>query len=148
VLVDSTRKLRNTINSLRSDVDHREKTVKSLQRSWETLRVEAIEELKGRDASIEDLQNSLKAAAAHHDECYTEIHRLNAAGLEVESVAREFERELRMLRGVEVASSRPGDVGLQVKSSEVVQGDVDQVSEAKPVSPKCATAEDDDEEEL
>ena len=73
---------------------------------------------------------------------------MRAAGLEAESVAKEFERELRMLRGVEVTSSRPGDVGLQVKSSDVVQGDVDQVSEAKPVSPKCATAEDDDEEEL
>lgn len=148
VLIASTRKLRNTINSLRSDVDHREKTVKSLQRSWENLRVEAIEEITGRDASIEDLQNSLKAAAAHHDECYTEIHRLNAAGLEVESVAREFERELRMLRGVEVASSMPEDVGPQVENSDVLQEDVNQESERRPLSPKYATVEDDDEEEL
>ena len=148
VLVDSTRKLRNTINSLRSDVDHREKTVKSLQRSWETLRVEAIEELKGRDASIEDLQNSLKAAAAHHDECYAEMNRLRAAGLDVEGIAREFERELLMLRGVEIASSTPEDVGPQVENSDVLQEDVDQGCEAKPLSPKCATVEDDDEEEL
>jgi len=147
VLIDNTRKLRNTIKSLRSDVDHREKSIKRLQRSWEALRIEALEEIGGRDASIEDLQNSLKAAAAHHDECYTEIHRLNAAGLEVESVAREFERELRMLRGVEVASRTPEDVGPQVENSDVLQEDVNQESERRPLSPKCAAVEDEDEEE-
>lgn len=91
VLIDSTRKLCVTINSLKSDVDHREKAIKRLQRSWETLRIEAIEEITGRDDSIEALQNSLEAAVAHHDECYEEIHRLMAAGREMEGVAREFE---------------------------------------------------------
>lgn len=148
VLIDSTRKLRVTINSLRSDVHYRESTVKSLQCSWETLRIEAIEEIRGRDASIEDLQNSLKAAAAHHDECYKEIHRLRAAGREVEGVAREFEQELRILRAVEVAGCTPKDVGPQTENSDILQEVVDQVSEARPRSPKCATVEDDDEEEL
>lgn len=146
VLIDSTRKLRVTINSLRSDVHHRERTVKSLQRSWETLRIKAIEEIRGRYASIEHLQNSLKAAAAHHDECYKEIHRLRAAGREVEGVAREFEQELRILRAVEGAGCTPEDVGPQTENSDVLQELVDQ--EARPMSPKCATVEDDDEEEL
>ena len=121
VLIDSTRKLRITINGLRSDADDKEKTVKSLRRSWEALRIEALEEIGGRDASIDDLSNSLKAAAAHHDECHEEIHRLRATGGEIEGVAREFERELRMLRVVEVASSIAEYVGTQTKNSDGLQ---------------------------
>ena len=41
-----------------------------------------------------------------------------------------------------------GDVVPQTESSEVSQEVVDQVSESKPLSPKCATVEDDDEEEI
>jgi hypothetical protein len=148
VLIDSTRKLRVIINNLRSDVDHREKTVKSLQRSLETVRIAAKEEIRGKDASIEDLELNVKVAAARHNEGSKEIHQLRAAARDAKSHAREFEQELRILRALKIASCTPEDAGPQRNDSDVLLEDVDQAPVARPLSPKCATVEDDDEEEL
>ena len=148
ILIDSTRKLRVIINNLRSDVDHREKTVKSLQRSLDTLHIAATEEIRGKDASIEDLELSVKVAAARHNERSKEMNQLRAAEKEAGVHAREFEQELRIIRALKIASCMPENVGPQRNNSDALLNGVDQASEARRLSPKCATVEDDDEEEL
>jgi chromosome segregation ATPase len=170
VLKGSTRKLRGTIDGLKSDVDRREKTVKSLQRSLEALHAARAEEVKDKDAVIEDLACSMQAvaarhsdrdrevyrlrAAAHHSDRYKAVYRSRAATQKAEAFAHES-RNLRARGRASqgktnggVAQTASGGVDQERKKVHFLQEGAVQALERRPLSPKCATVEDDDEEEL
>jgi hypothetical protein len=176
ILNDSTRKLRVTVTSLRSDVERREKAIKSLQRSLEALRATRVEETRDKDAAIWELERSAEAAAAHHNDRNNELYRLKAAAHHSdrykavyrsraatkkaeasvkESILRNRSRASKEnIKGgastsTGVTNSASRDVDQQKKKVRFAQEGVDQDSQTRrPTSPKCATVEDDDEEEL
>lgn len=157
VLINSTRKLRATVTSLKSDVDHREKIIKGLRRSLETLHVVRAEENRDKDAAIEYLERSVEAAVARYSELSNELYRLTAAANEAEALAKELHILQARNRasneepdgggaaskGIEDSASE--DVDQQAKNSDFLQEGVDQGH--KPLAPNCATVEDCDEEE-
>lgn len=157
VLISSTRKFRATVASLKSDVDHREKTVKSLQRSLETLCATRAEEVRNKDTAIEYLERSVEAAAARYSELSNELYLLTAVANEAKALARELQNLQARNRtsneepdgggaaskGIEDSASE--DVDQQAKNSDFLQEGVDQGH--KPLAPNCATVEDFDEEE-
>jgi hypothetical protein len=157
VLTDSTRKLRAIVTGLKSDVDHREKAIKSLQRSLENLRATRAEEVRNKNAAIAYLERSVEAAAARYSELSNELYRLAAAANEAEALANELETLRARNRASNVVSDggvaastgvgefASSDVDQQRDESEALQDGVDQGF--KPLSPKCATVEDCDEEE-
>lgn len=158
VLQASTRKLRATVTSLKSDIDYREKAIKSLQRSLETLCATRAEEVRDKDAAIAYLERSVEAAAARYSELSNELYRLTAAANEAEALSKELQILQARNRGPNenhdgeaaastgVEDSALEDVDQERETSDSLQEGVDQGH--KPLSPKCATVEDDDEEEL
>lgn len=166
VLVGTTRKLRATVDSLKYDTNHREKAIKTLQRSLETLRATRAEEVRDKDAAAarhSDRNNDLYRlkAAAHHNDRYKAVYRSRAAAQKAETLvkgsrvlrtrskASKVNTEGRAPASTEVANSPSGDVDQERIKSGFSQESVGQVSETRrSLSPKCATVEDDDEEEL
>ena len=177
VLKESTRKLRVTVTSLRSDIERREKAIKTLKRSLETLRATRVEEVRDKDAAIWDLERSFEAAAAHlsdrnnelyrlkaaahHSDRYKAVYRSRAATKKAEASVKESILRNRSRASKEnikggawastgVTNSASGAVDQQRKKVRFAQEGVGQVFETRrrPMSPKCATVEDDDEEEL
>jgi uncharacterized protein YigA (DUF484 family) len=146
------------VSSLNSDVDYREKAIKSLQRSLETLCATRAEEVRNKDAAIGYLERSVEAAAARYSELSNELYRLTAAANEAEALTKELhilqarnrasneESNDEAATSTGVEDSAPEDVDQQREEGDVVREGVDQGY--KPLSPKCATFEDDDEEEL
>jgi len=154
VLRDSNRKVRGAFIRLQMGMGQRDKAIIRLQRSYDTLSTTRVEEIRDRDAAIEDLERSVRAAIARHSGCHQEVSQLRAAAREARGIVMEFERELEVLRALRVASHASEDVDQQEKNSNLLQVRVDPVSEAGPLTPERATqasthvAQEDDEEEL
>lgn len=128
VLINSTRKLRATVASLKSEVELKERAIDSLRHALETLQTTRVEEVRVKNTAIKQLQRSVEVAVARHSDCYKEAHQLRAAADEAENSARELERQLQSLQAQEKSSAEQKS-GEAASSSEVASGtseDVDQ----------------------
>lgn len=138
------------------EVSDKNAAIKDLERALETLQTARENEVMGKNTAIKQLQRSVENAMARHSGCSKEVLQLRAEADEARNSARELERQLQSLQERErsaaeqkageaasssgVANGTAEDVGQQKKESEVLQEGVNQS--------KCATVEDDDEDEL